>query len=267
MVLCLPFDLFRLVWVVWRVVMVFWCSGTLRLLVCVEDDTIWGGRICEDTACFYSTVDVTLSIYVDVCTLSLRLPHWLSWVPLFAVFVLRLLLALSSCSPSCCCSFCPCFCPVPITICLSAPSVTDPILAYPSSGWAVYPFTNPILTNWFRLLRSVAGIRYRTDWCYMNTNHPSINFNRSTRSSVDFSAIPAREFFQSRIPILPGSTVTALPVVNRFSAATSPAVGVALGVSNSVVGSSYSGIPGVPVVNPVTFSAKNIMGEIIIYKA
>ena len=31
---------------------------------------------------------------------------------------------------------------------------------------------------------------------------------RSTRSSIDYSGIPAREFFNSRIPVLPGSTVT-----------------------------------------------------------
>jgi hypothetical protein len=62
----------------------------------------------------------------------------------------------------------------------------------------------------------------------MNTNHvhPFIT-TRATRSSADFSAIPAREFFNSRIPIIPGSTVTAaLPLVNRFTAAASPAVGV-----------------------------------------
>jgi hypothetical protein len=94
----------------------------------------------------------------------------------------------------------------------------------------------------------------------MNTNHPNITL-RTTRSSVDYSAIPVREFY-SRIPVIPGSTVTTLPVVNRFSAATtSPVIGVGLGASNSVgnsnsvVGSSYSGSPIVPVVNPVVASS------------
>jgi hypothetical protein len=81
----------------------------------------------------------------------------------------------------------------------------------------------------------------------MNTNHPNIT-TRTTRSSVDYSAIPVREFYNSRIPIIPGSTVTPFLGVNRSSAATNSAVGVGVGNSNSV-GSSYSGIPVVPVVN------------------
>jgi len=119
---------------------------------------------------------VTLIIYVDVCTLSLV--HFAATLTVMAAalsavssltssrllldFILSsfgLRLSFSVLSLVVAVPFDPDSSPVPITICLSVPSVTDPILAYPSSGWAVYPFTNPILTNWFRLLRSVAGIR------------------------------------------------------------------------------------------------------------